>query len=76
MGKVSTYLQTLLKLQKLMINENFERIESSDSKEDWDLIEKIIITPSSLQMETTRSTMEFDENLNIKGRVKRRKRRR
>ena len=76
MGKVSTYLQALLNLQKLMINENFERIESSESKDDWDLIEKIIITPSSLQMETTRSTMEFDENLNIKGRVKRRKRRR
>jgi hypothetical protein len=75
MGKVSTYLKALLDLQKMMINENFERIESSESKDDWDLIEKIIITPSCLQMETTRSTMEFDENLNIKGRVKRRRKR-
>lgn len=58
-----------------MVAENFERIESSD-RDEWDLIEKIIITPSSLHVETTRSTMEFDENLNIKGRVKRRKRRR
>lgn len=62
-------------LQKLMNEENEERVLSAKDETDWDLIREISVHPDKVVLKTEHTIMEFDSEFKIRGRVikKRRK---
>ena len=62
-------------LQKLMNEENEERVLSAKDETDWDLIREISVHPDKVVLKTEHTIMEFDSEFKISGRIikKRRK---
>jgi len=71
--KFLDFLQAVKGIQDLINNENEERVLHNINENEWDLIHKLTITPTNLQLETDYSIIDFDTNLNIVGKIRRKK---
>jgi hypothetical protein len=71
--KFVDFLQAVKGIQDLINKENEERVVHNINENEWDLIHKLTITPTNLQLETDYSIIEFDTNLNIIGKIRRKK---
>ena len=72
---IKTFQDMFKQLQKLMNEENEERVLSAKDETDWDLIREISVHPDKVVLKTEHTIMEFDSEFKIRGRVikKRRK---
>lgn len=71
--KFVDFLQAVKGIQDLINKENEERVLHNINENEWDLIHKLTITPTNLQLETDYSIIDFDTNLNIIGKIRRKK---
>jgi len=71
--KFLDFLEAVKGIQDLINNENEERVLHNINENEWDLIHKLTITPTNLQLETDYSIIDFDTNLNIVGKIRRKK---
>lgn len=72
--RFTEFLQALQGIQDMMKNENMFRVSNSPD-EEWDLIESLEITPSKFVLKSVTTIIEFDSNLKVAGRIKKRKKR-
>jgi len=71
--KFLDFLEAVKGIQDLINKENEERVIHNINENEWDLIHKLTITPTNLQLETDYSIIDFDTNLNIVGKIRRKK---
>jgi len=71
--KFLDFLEAVKGIQDLINKENEERVIHNINENEWDLIHKLTITPTNLQLETDYSIIDFDTNLNIVGKTRRKK---
>ena len=71
--KFVDFLQAVKGIQDLINKENEERVLHNINENEWDLIHKLTITPTNLQLVTDYSIIDFDTNLNIVGKIRRKK---
>jgi len=66
------FLQALQGIQDMMKNENMQRVLNCPD-EDWDLVLSLEITPDMFVLKSNSTIIEFDNNLKVAGRMKKRK---
>jgi len=71
--KFVDFLQSVKGIQDMLLKENEERVIQGITDEDWDLVEKLVISPTNLQLYTEHTIIEFDTSLNVTGKIRRRK---
>ena len=59
--------------REIIKNENTERVERNIEHIEWDLIQELKITATSLTLVTDSTIIEFDTKLNITGTIRRNK---
>lgn len=73
---VGEYKKVFEKLQSYMNSENEQRVLRADNEEEWDLIQSITIEPNRIVLKSDFSIIEFDTDFNLKGKVKKNRRKR
>lgn len=71
--KFVDFLQAVKGIQDMLLKENEERVLHGVTDEDWDLVEKLVISPTNLQLYTEHTIIEFNTSLNVTGKIRRRK---
>jgi len=71
--KFVDFLQSVKGIQDMLLKENEERVTHGLDDSEWDLVEKLVITPTNLQLFTEYTIIEFDTNLNVTGKIRRNK---
>lgn len=71
--KFVDFLQSVKGIQDMLLKENEERVIQGITDDDWDLVEKLVISPTNLQLYTEHTIIEFDTSLNVTGKIRRRK---
>jgi hypothetical protein len=71
--KFVDFLQSVKGIQDMLLKENEERVLHGVTDDDWDLVEKLVISPTNLQLYTEHTIIEFDTSLNVTGKIRRRK---
>jgi len=71
--KFVDFLQSVKGIQDMLLKENEERVTHGLDDNEWDLVEKLVITPTNLRLHTEHTIIEFDTSLNVTGKIRRRK---
>jgi len=71
--KFVDFLQSVKGIQDMLLKENEERVLHGVTDDDWDLVEKLVISPTNLQLYTEHTIIEFNTSLNVTGKIRRRK---
>ena len=71
--KFVDFLQSVKGIQDMLMKENEERVTHGLNDNEWDLVEKLVITPTNLQLHTEHTIIEFDTSLNVTGKIRRRR---
>ena len=71
--KLVDFLEAVKGIQDMLTKENEERVMQNLDNTDWDLIEKLVISPTNLQLHTNHTIIEFDNKLNITGKIRRKR---
>jgi hypothetical protein len=71
--KFVDFLQSVKGIQDMLLKENEERVTHGLDDKEWDLVEKLVITPTNLQLQTEYTIIEFDTSLNVTGKIRRNK---